>query len=501
MTDFPRVLILDDDHFFRQTLENIISVKGLEPLPVATGEQALEIVASRDIAVALIDLRLNQMGGLEVLREIRQRSPDTECILLTGHASRETAIQATNQGAYSYIQKPFKTDELLLTIRRAIEKRSSEKALRESEKRNRAIVRALPDILFHFDAESTFLDCRCNDPEMLLLPPEAFIGQTAAQVLPSFLAELVEEHLQETLVSREMQVFRYTLQVKEEERHYEARMVLSDDEQVLAIVRDISEQVRTEQALRESEQRYQQQARELEKRVAERTAQLEQSNQDLEAFAYSVSHDLRAPLRHIDGFVHMLADQIDPKSEAVRDCFAKIDQASDHMHNLIKALLTYSRLGRRELTFVNVSLENLVNKVIKRHQPDLEQREIEWQIGPLDVVYADPYMVEIVFDNLIANAIKFSAHCETARIRISSQPRNGLVDVRVKDNGVGFDMAYADRLFGVFQRLHSDDEFPGTGIGLAIVKRIVRDHNGQVRAQAEPGQGASFTISLPKGVE
>jgi light-regulated signal transduction histidine kinase (bacteriophytochrome) len=171
------------------------------------------------------------------------------------------------------------------------------------------------------------------------------------------------------------------------------------------------------------------------------------------------------------------------------------------MHNLIQALLTYSRVGRRELTFVNVSLEKLVNKVIKRYEPDLEQRDIEWQIGPLDVVYADPYMVEIVFDNLIANAIKFSSHQETARIEISSQPRNGLVDIQVKDNGVGFDMAYADRLFGVFQRLHNDDEFPGTGIGLAIVKRIVQDHNGQVRAQAEPGQGAVFTVSLPKGGE
>ena len=787
MTDLPRVLIVDDDTNFRQALEVITRDKGFDPIPVPTGKQALEIVAEQDIQIALIDLKLHSMDGLDVLRGIRERSPHTECILLTAHASRSSAIAAANQGAYSYIEKPFEMDELLLTLRRAEEKRAAEQALRQSEEHNLAILSALPDILFRLDADATFLDCRCNNPDLLFMPAEEFTGKKVDAVLPPFLADWTQSYTRKTLESGEMQVFTYALPIEEEQRHFEARMVVSGAEEVLAVIRDITDQVRAEQEIKERQvyleallgaapdaiitlnpeneiiewnrgaehlfgytkkevigeniddlivspdrideahgftnyvakgnklepvetvrlrkdgspvhvivagspiliddqfagvvavytditervqieqavrhqarslealveiskkfvatlelepifqaitngivelidldsaaiylverdtlhleattpplpteiedqqtrlndhphiqealktakvkhlpdthkaeltaaetevcqmrdlrsvlylpirireatigvlivascgqpreitpaeidlcttlsnqaaialdnarlyQKTRQHAQELKHRVAERTAQLEQSNQDLEAFAYSVSHDLRAPLRHIDAFTNMLAEQIEPKSKKIGRYFNKIHQASTKMHNLINALLTYSRLGRRELNYGKVPVNKIVDRVIQNCQLDLSNREIRWQIEPLGIVRADPNMLEIVFDNLIANAIKFTSQRETAEIRISSQQRDHFVEISVRDNGVGFEMAYAHKLFGVFQRLHNDEEFPGTGIGLAIVKRIIQDHNGEVRAEGKVDQGATFTFTLPRG--
>jgi light-regulated signal transduction histidine kinase (bacteriophytochrome) len=151
------------------------------------------------------------------------------------------------------------------------------------------------------------------------------------------------------------------------------------------------------------------------------------------------------------------------------------------------------------LNYGNVPVNQIVERVIQNYQLDLSNRQIRWQIEPLGVVHADPDMLEIVFDNLIGNAIKFTSQREAAEIAISSEQRDHFVEISVRDNGVGFEMAYAHKLFGVFQRLHNDDEFPGTGIGLAIVKRVIQDHNGKVHAQGEVGQGASFTITLPRG--
>lgn len=260
---------------------------------------------------------------------------------------------------------------------------------------------------------------------------------------------------------------------------------------VIEFVRDITERVHAEQEL--SLYRLH-----LEDLVEQRTTQLERSNRDLEMFAYSVSHDLRAPLRHIEGFARILEEKIGSQDEAIQRYFGKIYQASERMKNLIGDLLTYSRLGRRQLNLIEVSLDEIVQEMIAQYRLDLDDRHVEWKVGPLGLVEADPDMLTIVFDNLIANAIKFTRPRDVAIIDIGAEPKDDSVEIYVKDNGVGFDMNYAHKLFGVFQRLHNEDEFPGTGIGLANVKRIIQNHGGKVRAEGEVDHGAIFFITLPR---
>ncbi len=236
----------------------------------------------------------------------------------------------------------------------------------------------------------------------------------------------------------------------------------------------------------------------LEKHVAERTAELEAANKDLEAFAYSVSHDLRAPLRHIDGFSRILTKNLtNPSSEAIRN-LEKICESTAKMGSMIDALLKFSRLGRKPLTTTEVNLNLLVRQVIDHFQPSLEHRNIRFDVGDLPTVPGDQALLLIVFENLISNAIKFTSTTREAVIEIGQEPGGDPKTVIfVKDNGVGFDMNYAEKkLFNVFQRLHTDEEFEGTGVGLANVKRIIQKHGGTIRAEAAVNQGAAFYLTF-----
>ena len=239
---------------------------------------------------------------------------------------------------------------------------------------------------------------------------------------------------------------------------------------------------------------------ELEKRVIERTAKLEESNKELEAFSYSVSHDLRAPLRHIQGFVEMLnksaGNLLDEKG---RRYLFIIGNVANKMGFLIDDLLKFSRMGRAEIKMTTLDLEKLVHALITELHLDTAGRTIEWKIcSPLPLVHCDPSMIRLVMTNLISNALKFTRLCEHAIIEIGSiADENGEPIFFVKDNGVGFDMQYVGKLFGVFQRLHRDEEFEGTGVGLANVRRIISRHGGKTWAEGVLNQGATIFFTLP----
>jgi PAS domain S-box-containing protein len=238
---------------------------------------------------------------------------------------------------------------------------------------------------------------------------------------------------------------------------------------------------------------------ELEHRVEERTSQLEQANKDLEAFAYSVSHDLRAPLRHIDGFVKLLYSNVEHPTENVSNYFQKISIASKRLSAMIDELLSFSRLGRKDLVFASVNMQDIIRDTMEHLKPDYINRNIIWKIDPLPTVLGDGGLLQIAFENLISNAIKYTRNKDQAIIEIGTVTASeNFWTIYVKDNGTGFDMAYANKLFGVFQRLHSNEEFEGIGIGLANVKQIVIKHRGTIKAEAEVEKGATFYVTLPK---
>lgn len=251
--------------------------------------------------------------------------------------------------------------------------------------------------------------------------------------------------------------------------------------------------------LRVAEQKVRQLNDELELRVVERTNQLEAVNKELEAFGYSVSHDLRAPLRHIVGFVSLLEESVDGRlGEDEHHYLEVISAAAQRMGRLIDDLLAFSRMGREELRKESVDLEALVTETIEELEHDLAGRNVRWHRSALPEVNGDRQMLRQVFANLIGNAIKYTRPRDPAEIRIGAEVGpGGETIVYVRDNGVGFDMKYVDKLFGVFQRLHSNQDFEGTGIGLANVRRIIARHGGRTWAEAQVGEGATFYLSLP----
>jgi PAS domain S-box-containing protein len=282
-----------------------------------------------------------------------------------------------------------------------------------------------------------------------------------------------------------------------QQRWVTQRAEVVNDEQVggrvlVGVVQDVTELRQTEQDLRTLQAA-------LEQRVAERTAELVAAYGQLESFSYSVSHDLRAPLRHIAGYVALLEEEVRPVlNKQVRAYVQSIQSAVERMSELIDALLEFCRLHRAELVWEGVEHAALVQEL--RCELDVLEggRRIHWDITELPASQGDARLLRSVWQNLLSNAIKYSARVEQPLISVTAVADEDYLRFSVRDNGVGFDLRYAGKLFRVFERLHSAAEFPGTGVGLAVVRRIVERHGGRVWAESAPGEGACFFFTLPR---
>lgn len=383
------------------------------------------------------------------------------------------------------------------TLGHLLTRKQAEETLRESEIRYRNVVDHAADAIFlhNSDEVGTILDVNRQACTSLGYSREELVGATIHEFDAGPDLAYIDQNRQR-LSTGEMLTFETRHRRKDGEVFpVEVRVRpfwLGDRWYAVSLARDITERKQAEEQIRQLNQ-------ELEQRVHERTAQLEAVNKELEAFAYSVSHDLRAPLRHIDGFLELLQKNTEGALDAqAQHYMITISDSAKRMGQLIDDLLTFSRMGRSDLSRTLIDLTILVQEIIQEFELETRGRPIRWQVADLPTVNADRAMLRQVLVNLISNALKFTQGRTPAEIEIGSQASDKEVTFFIRDNGVGFDMAYVDKLFGVFQRLHHVDEFEGTGIGLANVRQIINRHNGRTWAEGKVNQGATFYFALPR---
>ncbi|MBI3885800.1 MAG: PAS domain S-box protein [Opitutae bacterium] len=385
-------------------------------------------------------------------------------------------------------------------VRDLTERDKTRAALAESMARHTAIMEAALDAIISLDQEGVVHDWNAAAERMFGYPRAAAAGKKVdALIIPQALLDIYRDGLAQyltlgagSLIGRPVDLTARRADGSEFAVELGVTPIAATDPPLYtAIIRDITARKAAEAEVRRLNA-------ELDQRVRARTAELEAANQELESFSYSVSHDLRAPLRHITGFIEMLRARAEPVLDGEsRRLASNIASSAERMTRLIDALLGFSRLGRADLRKVRVSLEALVRGARLELRHESRDRKIVWVAEKLPEVDGAPALLQQVMINLLSNALKYSRGREPARIEIGARADAQEVICFVRDNGVGFDMRYAEKLFGVFQRLHYASEFEGTGIGLACVRLIVHRHGGRTWAEGAVDGGATFWFSLP----
>ena len=375
---------------------------------------------------------------------------------------------------------------------------TASKREREARLRLAAVVESSSDAIIAKDLTGTILSWNAGAERLYGYASPEVVGRNISILTPPDHADETPEILERIKIAERIDQYE-TVRRQKDGQLVDVSITVSpiyDSKGVIVgasvIARDISERRRTEAEIRRLNTN-------LERRVAERTAELEAANKELEAFTYSVSHDLRAPLRAVHGFVQLLtqrhAGQLDPEARRYLD---RVSAGATQMARLIDDMLALSRVSGQRPEAQMVATAEVVRRAIDQLAPQMQDRAVELSVGELPACLAEPGLLEQVYVNLIGNALKYSRGRQPSRIEIGCHPdaKSGEMVFFIKDNGVGFDMRYADKLFGVFQRLHGAEEFEGTGVGLAIVQRIIARHGGRVWAEAEPDKGATFYFTL-----
>jgi PAS domain S-box-containing protein len=448
-----------------------------------------------------MDIRLaGTLDGVQTAEKIRSEQ-DIPVIYLTAHSDDETLRRARDTGPFGYLVKPFKAPELRCAIEIALHKHEIDSRLREREQWLATTLRSIGDGVIATDA---------NQRVTLLNPvAEALTGWKHEEALGRALGEimkLVTERRGEPVESPVARALRRKSVTKLQDDALlvdrngaavpiddSAAPIMSDRGEVLGgviVFRDVSERRRTDEEIRRLNV-------DLEHRVVERTQQLEAANKELEAFSYSVAHDLRAPLRGIDGFSQALVeDHAAALGPAGLEQLGRVRHATQRMSQLIDDLLRLSRVAQREFHRQPVDLSRLARRAASELQSAHRDRNVAVVIQDNLIVEGDENLLQIVLENLLGNAWKFTAKLAQAAIEVGSFEKDAQRIYFVRDNGAGFNMEYAHKLFGAFQRLHTASEFEGTGVGLAIVQRIINRHGGRIWAQSVVGQGTTFHFVL-----
>ncbi|HEY7639215.1 MAG TPA: response regulator [Steroidobacteraceae bacterium] len=539
-----KILVAEDDPEARELLLLLLEGGEYSLLEAADGMEALDLLRTEQPDLLITDIVMPRMDGYELVRRLREddRTAHTSVIFCSAsYHEREVREMARSLGVQSTLAKPFDHKTVRTTVDAALAARASAsladtistpavQVTGGAQERLSAMVAFSRRLFGHTDPEA-IVESTCHAARDILLAQcaQLVIADGAGPRHAWTASGLANEQVERLLGTR---MYRDLLQSLEQggcalfpmapadavpstvsqpgdfvsmlgvpvasvSHHYGYLCVINRiglpgfTDEDLAVARAIAAQVAVAY---ENARRY----FDLERRVAERTAELEVANRELEAFSYSVAHDLRAPLRLIHAHVQMLRDyRGSPTAREPQIHLDQIQRGAREMSALIDGLLALSRISHMEMRREVTSLDELVKRAVNQvRQESGGDRVVEWRLGSLPSLACDPDLMLQVFANLIDNAVKYSRPRPHAVIEIGMGTAGGEKYIFVRDNGVGFDMRYARKLFGVFQRLHRQDEFEGTGIGLATVSRIIERHSGRIWAESRLGQGAEFRFTL-----
>ena len=534
----PQILIVDDDESFGRMLERVIAkLTGYACLYAEDADKALDILESSIVDVVIADIRMPGMNGLDLTAAIKTKYA-SDVIIVTGNTEEFTFTEAIKHGANDFIEKPVQPEELIIKLERTLRERNNaaqyrqaekkllkmnlklEKRVEErhaellrlnallqgeinehrqaeeeahlSEKRYRLAMDAAHEGIWEIDlinkkvkCNKTFSDQFGNLPETGL-PWQWWIErihpEDAERTITGFTSALegaITSWSQEYRFLRPDGTYAHVLN-----RAYIERDRTGTATNVYGAMLDITS------------------LRQIEIELVKKTLQLEEANRELDSFGYTVAHDLREPLRALDGFSRML----------IRDLKDKLDGSTQHtidvirakvkrMDQLIEDVLTFSRLNRQAMTVTAFDMEQLTTEVWNELQESFQQPHAIIKISNVSRCHGDCNMIRQVLVNLLANALKFTQNREAAKIEVGGYETTAESVYFVKDNGAGFDMQYSDKLFKIFQRLHSEEEYKGTGVGLSFVKRIIERHGGRVWAESKLNEGATFYFTLPRQIQ
>jgi signal transduction histidine kinase len=537
-----RLLIVDDEAAQLTALCDILGQEGYVTRGFSGGREAIAALREEPYDALLTDLMMPQIDGITLLRACHDVDPDLACIVMTGHGTVATAVEALKAGALDYVMKPFNVTHILAVLTRALGTRRLRleniqlreavsiyelaRAITQGLDKDEIVERTLAAAIALTDAAAAYLlvpsasapSVMSGDGELRLAGAAGAqplpLAQTSpgAQVLDTWLARVsaelealpvrgsadaLFEHPFDPAIAAALPIVTagslfgilgFTSTRPRRRINVGQLKTLDVLCRTAATAFAGAELVRQLRAMNES----------LEQRVEERTRELELANRDLESFSYSVSHDLRQPLSVVEGFCEMFRSQFSGSvPEEGQQMLDQIWSGTARMNKLISDLLHFSRMSRGPLDGVQVPLRELVLKIIAQLKASLVDRQLSVQVADLPDCFGDPALLEQVLINLLSNAFKFTAGREPAQIEVGTLRQGAETVYYVRDNGVGFDMRYAEKLFGVFQRLHTTQEFEGTGIGLSIVHRIVTRHGGRVWADSRLGAGTTFYFTLP----
>ena len=495
--DAPLVLVVEDNLDMNQFIATLL--RPFYRVACAfDGRDGMNLALALQPDLILSDVMMPVMSGDEMVEELRRQpaSSDIPIVIVTAKADENLRLRLLQEGVEDYLSKPFSTGELLARVGNLInERRRTADKLCQSEATyhflfdNMLNGLAYCQMLFEDDKPIDFVYLSVNPAFATLTGLRNATGRKVSEVIPGIREtdpELFEIYARVSLGGQPERLERY---VKALRMWFWISVYSPKQNHFVAVFDVITERKQAEEEIRLLNA-------DLERRVDLRTAELTRANRELDAFAYAVSHDLRTPLRAMSGFSQALAEDFgDILQGEARVYLDQIGLASRKMGELIDGILTLSRSTRSELHDDEIDLSAVAEHLLDELAQSEPHRRVELQVQAGLKLRGDARMLEVVMRNLLGNAWKYSAYTAEARIRVYAEERDGRQRFCVSDNGTGFDMAHANRLFQPFQRLHRQEEFPGTGIGLATVQRIIHRHGGAVEARGEPGKGAVFCFT------